>query len=141
MYNRHQAQRFWQYFFLFPFCFVRSEAPRSGRRRLAPQAKFLGDGTWFITAEKGRVAKAKGEGEKEKECTTECMVLDGDHLYYSTYPRNRNRSYRNHLDHSLSFSQKNRNSLTWVLVALTVSFTYPVLYRVSAESRAGEWEL
>ena len=26
----------------------------------------------FITAEKGGVAKAKGEGEKEKECTTEC---------------------------------------------------------------------
>ena len=30
---------------------------------------------------------------------------------------------------------------TWVLVALTVCFTYPVLYRVSAESRVGEWEL
>ena len=39
------------------------------------------------------------------------------------------------------FLQENRNSLTWVLVALTVCFTYPVLYRVSAESRAGEWEL
>ena len=26
----------------------------------------------FITAEKGGVARAKGEGEKEKECTTEC---------------------------------------------------------------------
>ena len=25
----------------------------------------------FITAEKGRVASAKGEGEKENECTTE----------------------------------------------------------------------
>ena len=25
----------------------------------------------FITAEKGGVARAKGEGEKEKECTTE----------------------------------------------------------------------
>ena len=25
----------------------------------------------FITAEKGRVARAKGEGEKENECTTE----------------------------------------------------------------------
>ena len=37
--------------------------------------------------------------------------------------------------------RKNRNSLTWVLVALTVCFTYPVLYRVSSESRAGEWEL
>ena len=26
----------------------------------------------FITAEKGGVARAKGEGEKEKECITEC---------------------------------------------------------------------
>ena len=26
----------------------------------------------FITAEKGGVARAKGEGEKKKECTTEC---------------------------------------------------------------------
>ena len=60
---------------------------------------------------------------------------------YSTSPRNRNPVNRNHLDQSLSFSQKNRNSLTWVLVALTVCFTYPVLYRVSSESRAGEWEL
>ena len=42
---------------------------------------------------------------------------------------------------SLSSSPKNRNSLTWVLVGLTVCFTYPVLYRVSPESRAGEWEL
>ena len=45
------------------------------------------------------------------------------------------------LEICLSFSQKNGNSLTWVLVALTVCFTYPVLYRFSAESRAGEWEL
>jgi len=35
---------------------------------------------------------------------------------------------------SLSSSQKNGNSLTWVLVALTVCFTYRVLYRVSSES-------
>ena len=27
---------------------------------------------FFITAEKGGVARAKVEGEKEKECTTEC---------------------------------------------------------------------
>jgi len=60
---------------------------------------------------------------------------------YSTSPQNRNRTNRNQLVICLSFSQKNRNSLTWVLVALTVCFTYPVLYRVSAESRAGEWEL
>ena len=61
-------------------------------------------------------------------------------LIYSRSPRNRNRINRNHLDQSLSVPQKNRNSLTWVLVALTACFTYPVLYRVSAESRAGEWE-
>ena len=62
---------------------------------------------------------------------------------YSTTPRNGNRANGNHLDQSLRSSQKNRNSLTWVqlLVALTVCFTYPVLYRVSSESRAGEWEL
>ena len=47
----------------------------------------------------------------------------------------------NHLDQSLLSSRKNGNSFTWVLVALTVCFTYPVLYRVSSDSRAGEWEL
>ena len=61
-------------------------------------------------------------------------------MFYSSSPRNRNRVNRNHLDICLSVPQKNRNSLTWVLVALTVRFTYPVLYRFSAESRAGEWE-
>ena len=79
------------------------------------------------------------------------LILDGfdfltsDGLYwkpakrnYSTTPRNGNRVNGNHLDQSLLSSQKNRNSLTWVLVALTVCFTYPILYRVSAESRAGE---
>ena len=60
---------------------------------------------------------------------------------YSTSPRNGNRVNGNHLEIFLSFSQKNGNSLTRVLVALTVCFTYPVLYRVSSESRAGEWEL
>ena len=60
---------------------------------------------------------------------------------YSTTPRNGNPANGNHLEICLSFSQKNGNSLTWVLVALTVCFTYPVLYRFSAESRAGEWEL
>ena len=35
--------------------------------------------------------------------------------------------------------KKIETCLTWVLVALTVCFTYPVLYKVSAESRAGEW--
>ena len=60
---------------------------------------------------------------------------------YSTTPRNGNPVNGNHLDICLSFSQKNGNSLTWVLVALTVCFTYPVLYRVSSESRACEWEL
>ena len=62
-------------------------------------------------------------------------------INYSTSPRNGNRVNGNRLGIWLSFFQKNRNSLTWVLVALTVCLTYPVLYRVSAESRAGEWEL
>jgi hypothetical protein len=46
-------------------------------------------------------------------------------LQYSTTPRNRNRVNRNHLDICLRSSQKNRKPLTWVLVALTVCFTYP----------------
>jgi len=62
-------------------------------------------------------------------------------LQYSTTPRNGNRVNRNHLEICLSSSQKNGNSLTWVLMALTVCFTYPVLYRVSSESRAGEWDV
>ena len=33
---------------------------------------FAGAGQFLITAEKGGVVKAKGDGEKEKECTTEC---------------------------------------------------------------------
>ena len=44
---------------------------------------------------------------------------------YSTPPRNGNRANGNHLDICLLSSQKNRNSLTWVLVAMTVCFTYP----------------
>ena len=60
---------------------------------------------------------------------------------YSTTPRNGNPVNGTHLEICLLSSRKNRNSLTWVLVALTVCFTYPVLFRVSAESRAGEWEL
>ena len=38
-------------------------------------------------------------------------------------------------------SEKWELSCLGFVVALTVCFTYPVLYRVSAESRAGEWEL
>ena len=60
---------------------------------------------------------------------------------YSASPRNGNCLDGNHLEICLSSSQNNRNCLTWVLVASTVCFTFPVLYRVSAESRAGEWEL
>ena len=37
---------------------------------------FAGAGQFLITAEKGGVARAKGEGEKEKECTTECKSRD-----------------------------------------------------------------
>ena len=36
------------------------------------ETELTGSSFCFITAEKGRVARAKGEGEKEKECTTEC---------------------------------------------------------------------
>ena len=62
---------------------------------------------------------------------------------YSTSPRNGNPVDGNHLDQSLSSSQKNGSSLTWVLVALTVCFTYPVLHRVSGTvvSGAGEGEV
>jgi hypothetical protein len=48
-------------------------------------------------------------------------------ILYSTSPRNGNPANGNHLEICLLSSRKNRNSLTWVLVALTVSFTYPVL--------------
>ena len=68
-------------------------------------------------------------------------------LTYNTSPRNRSpanwsRSPANwsHLGICLSSSQENRNSLACVLVALTVCFTYHVLYRVSGESRLG-WRL
>ena len=67
--------------------------------------------------------------------------LQDSKTMYSMSRRNGNPANGNHLDQSLLSSRKNRNSLTWVLVALTVCFTYPVLYRFSAESRAGEWEL
>ena len=43
---------------------------------------------------------------------------------YSTTPRNGNRVNGNHLEICLLSSRKNGNSLTWVLVALTVCFTY-----------------
>jgi len=71
-------------------------------------------------------------------CVLLCFTVQ-----YCTSPRNGNQANGNHFEICLSSSQKNRNSLTWVLAALTVCFTCPVLYRVSSESRlgAGEWEL
>ena len=54
---------------------------------------------------------------------------------YSTTPRNGNPVNGNHLDQSLSFSQKNGNSLIWVLVALPVCPTSPLRLRDSAEPR------
>ena len=51
---------------------------------------------------------------------------------YSTTPRNGNRVNGNHLGICLSSSRKNGNSLTWVLVALTVCFTYPVLCSIES---------
>jgi len=101
------------------------------------------------------VIDEEGEGgaqqrEKEEDCYANAITHAVSRSHRSrensttvlvTTPRNGNRLNGNHLDQSLSFSQKNGNSLTWVLVALTVCFAYPVLYRVSSESRAGEWEL
>jgi hypothetical protein len=40
--------------------------------------------------------------------------------WYSTSPRTRNRVNRNHLEICLSSSQKNRNSLAWILLAVSV---------------------
>jgi len=64
-----------------------------------------------------------------------CLWCAKCYVQHSTSPRNRNPANRNHLDICLGRSQKNRNSLTGVLVALTVCFTYPARYRVSAEWR------
>ena len=60
----------------------------------------------------------------------QCRTCD-----YSTTPRNGTPVNGNHLDQSLSFSQKNGNSLTWVLVALPVCPTSPLRLRDSAEPR------
>ena len=63
---------------------------------------------------------------------------------YSTTPRNRNHINRNHHGICLLSSQKNRNSLTWVLVALTVCFDIPPLYclgsRPNLELASGDCE-
>ena len=40
-------------------------------RRRSTLHPIPSDSSCFVTAEKGGVARAKGEGEKEKECTTE----------------------------------------------------------------------
>ena len=44
---------------------------------------------------------------------------------YSTSSRNGNPANGNHLEICLSSPQKNGNSLTWVLAALSVCFAYP----------------
>ena len=54
---------------------TRKTAPprRFGDAMAVSYGKGSGMGTrCFITAEKGEVATAKGDGEKKKECTTEC---------------------------------------------------------------------
>ena len=50
-----------------------------------------------------------------------CTPRQGSQCY-STSPQDRNRLNRNHLDQSLSSSKKNRNSLTWVLMAFDSVF-------------------
>ena len=79
------------------------------------------------------------QGAKHGLARESCLFTEFRRLSYSTSPRNGNRVNGNHLGICFLSSRKNGNSLTWVLVALTVCFTYPVLYRVSSESRAGEW--
>ena len=63
-------------------------------------------------------------------------------VLYSTSPRNGNPVNGNHLDQSLVSSQKNGNSLAWVLVALTVCL--PTLYcirsRPNLELASGDCE-
>ena len=59
---------------------------------------------------------------------------------YSTTPRNRNQISRNHLEISLSASQKHRNSLGFCRPCQCV-YIYIDSYKTSAESRAGEREL
>ena len=61
---------------------------------------------------------------------------------YNTTPRNRNRIDRSHLEICLSSSQKKKQELTCLGSADLVSVSYLDIesYRVSAESRAGEWE-
>ena len=56
---------------------------------------------------------------RSKSCTANL------NLQYGTTPRSRNHVNRNHLDQGLSNPQENRNSLTWVLVALPACFACP----------------
>ena len=49
-----------------------------------------------------------------------CLWILHPNSSYSTTPRNRNRANKNHLEICLSSSQKNRNSLAWVLPTLSV---------------------
>ena len=64
----------------------------------------------------------------KKFCCVLCVLVRArtrQHMcVYSTTRRNRNPINRNHLDICLRSSHKHRNSLTWVLVDLTVCFTY-----------------
>ena len=74
-----------------------------------------------------KVGKDKAVWKKDEECLTQ--LQDDDHMLTLE-------------DTDVAIKRAEQyTSLTWVLVALTVCFTYPVLYRVSSESRAGEWEL
>ena len=80
---------------------------------------------------------------QEEEETATRMLLQMHLPYYYTvrFRRMETPLMETVLGICLSLSQKHGNSLAWVRAAVTVYFTYPVLYRFSAESRAGEWEL
>ena len=64
-----------------------------------------------------------------------CITITCGHicLLYCTYPRNRNRLNRNLFDQRLSSSQKNMNSLAWVLLILSVC---PIVILTNIEFRS-----
>ena len=84
-----------------------SRAPEQVKRAEARLNAANGDESWGLTRRAVRVwALTVGPGR-----------------WYSTTARNRNRVDRKNLEICLSSSQKNRNSLAWVLPTLSVCLT------------------